>query len=198
MSYFLVTRTLHSHHITAFLLFISLLLTSCSNGEKGAGDNKATEKIPAQGAVGWVGFETALTLNNTDKRKVFIDIYTDWCGWCKKMDATTFSDDSVARILNEEFHAVKLNAETRDVINFNGMQFKFNEEYKANELAVSLLGGKMGYPSYIILDEEFKVLSQPVQSYLTKDQILPILEYFGKEVYKEESWQEFSERDHKK
>jgi thioredoxin-related protein len=144
-----------------------------------------------ENGVEWIDFETALALSETEKRKVFIDIYTDWCGWCKKMDATTFSEDTIAKVLNNDFYAVKLDAETKDIIEFNNMEFKFNREYDANELAISLLGGKMGYPSYIILDEEFKVLSQPIQSYLTTEQLLPILDYFGKGIYNQRSWQEY-------
>jgi uncharacterized protein YyaL (SSP411 family) len=53
--------------------------------------------VPGGEAVNWVTFEQAVELSKKDKRKVFIDVYTDWCGWCKVMDKNTFSDPKVAK-----------------------------------------------------------------------------------------------------
>ena len=69
-------------------------------------------------------------------------------------------------------------AETKETIRFRNIEFNFKSEYNANELAVSLLGGKMAYPSYVILDENFNLAAAPVQSYLTPAQLLPILEQY--------------------
>src|ERR1035441_704797 len=48
-------------------------------------------------------------------KKVYIDMYTGWCGWCKKMDATTFSNPALIKYMNNNFYAVKLDAERQDV-----------------------------------------------------------------------------------
>ena len=63
--------------------------------------------------VKWMSFEQAIEKSKTEKRKIFIDVYTDWCGWCKVMDKNTFSETQVAKILNEMFYPVKLDAEQR-------------------------------------------------------------------------------------
>jgi hypothetical protein len=84
-----------------------------------------------------------------------------------------------------------LNAETRDTIRFRDKEFKYIADYKANELAISLLGGKMGYPSYVMLDETFALVTQPVQSYLTKENLIPIITFYGNNIYKEKTWEEF-------
>jgi len=74
--------------------------------------------------VKWMSFEQAMEKSKSEKRKIFIDVYTDWCGWCKVMDKNTFSEANVAKILNEEFYPVKFNAEQRENIIFNGTTFK--------------------------------------------------------------------------
>ena len=67
---------------------------------------------PAEGSgVKWLTFEEAVEKSKTEKRKIFIDVYTDWCGWCKVMDKNTFNDPEVAKLLNEKFYPVKFNAE---------------------------------------------------------------------------------------
>ena len=61
--------------------------------------------------INWVSFEEAVQLNEKEPRKFIVDVYTDWCGWCKRMDQTTFKNPEVAQYINEKYWAVKLNAE---------------------------------------------------------------------------------------
>ena len=85
-------------------------------------------------------------------KKLVIDVYTDWCSWCKKMDKTTYQNEGVIQQINEDFYFVKLNAETRDSIFFDNKIFTFQNQYKANELALALLNVQMSYPSTVFLD----------------------------------------------
>src|ERR671918_265399 len=77
------------------------------------------------GEVNWMTFEEAVERSKTEKRKIFIDVYTDWCGWCKVMDKKTFSEPAVAKLLNEKYYPVKFNAEQREDVLFRGATFKF-------------------------------------------------------------------------
>jgi uncharacterized protein YyaL (SSP411 family) len=63
--------------------------------------------------VKWMSWKEMLVAQKTEKRKVIIDVYTDWCGWCKHMDKTTFKDVSVAASINKNLYAVKLDAESK-------------------------------------------------------------------------------------
>ena len=60
--------------------------------------------------------------NDSSKRR-FSLFYTSWCGWCKRMDGSTFSDPTIVNYMNAKYYCVKFDAETKDTIVFNGHQF---------------------------------------------------------------------------
>ncbi len=62
--------------------------------------------------------EQAYKASKVVDKPLFIDVYTSWCGWCKRMDQTTFKDPAVVSYLNANFHPVKFDAETKDTIQF--------------------------------------------------------------------------------
>ena len=187
MNYQLNFTMKHHQLIPVALLFFLAFSSSCTGQST---DTKASAEV-TPGGIQWMGFEEAVAKSEKAPKKLFIDVYTDWCGWCKKMDKTTFSEPDVAKYINDHFYPVKLNAETKDSIIFRDKVFKYIPDYKANELAISLLSGKMGYPSYVLLDESFAMMTPPVQSYLTKENLMPIITFFGDDIYKTKSWEEY-------
>ena len=140
--------------------------------------------------IRWTSFEEAVRQNQQQRKKVFIHFYTDWCGWCKRMDATTFQDPSIVSYMKANFYAVKFNAETHDTITYKGKDFLFLEKYKANELAVLMLKSSMSYPTCVYLDEELNEIG-PVPGYLTAEQLLPVLKYFSDDIYKTKVWEDY-------
>lgn len=154
------------------------------------------------GEVQWMGFEEAVKRNEKEPRKILIDVYTKWCGWCKRMDATTYKDPVITDYINRNFYPVKLDAETRDTILFKNnrtqdstqkqeKRFVYKPEFKANELAVSLLNGKMGYPATIFMDENYSLLTQAIPGYQDAKSLEMILKFYGKEVYKIQKFEDF-------
>ena len=146
-----------------------ILLISCGTTKNtdevlvSKGDNsqeikrtKGVEPVIDNTKITWYDFETAIDLTHKNKKFIFIDIYTDWCGWCKKMDATTFMDTSVIEYMNTHFYAVKMNAETKDAIAYKGNLYEY-KQYNAkagyNTLAVSLLDSKLSFPSFVVLNK---------------------------------------------
>lgn len=141
----------------------------------------STEKKEAE--FKWMSLEEAELACKDKPKKIFIDVYTDWCGWCKKMDKTTFQDSLVKAYAGEKFYAVKLNAEDRNNIIFREKVFKYNPTMQANDLAVMLLNGQMSYPSIVFLDEKLNPI-QTFGSYLEAGQFHMILHYFGENAYR--------------
>ena len=150
-------------------------------------------------SIRWYSFENALMLNEERAaqglpiKKIFVDVYTDWCGWCKHMDATTFAHPVIVKKLNEEWIPVKINAERKDTVIINGQLF-VNENPKSprspHQLAQILLSGQMSYPSYVLIDERGKVI-QPIKGYQPVQQFEMLLDFFNSNAYKTTDWEEF-------
>ncbi len=147
-----------------------------------------TESSP----VKWMTFEEAVKRSKTEKRKIFIDVYTDWCGWCKVMDKNTFSEENIAKILNEQFYPVKFDAEQKEDVLFNGTTFKFvpsgNKGY--HQLAAALLNNQLSYPTVVFLDEEFRMI-QPLAGYQKAPEFHKIIQFIGGDHYKKTKWDEW-------
>lgn len=133
-------------------------------------------------AIEWYDFETAIDKNEEKRKPIFIDIYTGWCGWCKKMDATTFKDPEVVSYMNEHFYAVKMDAESRDPIAFKDVLYEY-KTYSGgkgyNELAVNLLGGKMSFPTFVVLSKR-QVKVGVISGYKKPKDLLRSLEKYSK------------------
>jgi thioredoxin-related protein len=133
--------------------------------------------------IHWMSFEEAVKMNDAKPKRIFIDTYTEWCGWCKKMDASTFKEPAVIKYMNDNFYAVKLDAETKDTIHFHDKQFTYVADYKTNQIAIDLMQGQMSYPTYTFLDGQYQLIYN-LKGYQTNDQFLPTLKYFADEMYK--------------
>ncbi|MEM9856135.1 MAG: DUF255 domain-containing protein [Bacteroidota bacterium] len=142
--------------------------------------------------VNWLTFEEAVEKSKTEKRKIFIDVYTDWCGWCKVMDKKTFSNREIAGYLNENFYPVKFNAEQKEDIQFNGNTYKFVPSGRKgyHQLAAALLNNKLSYPTVVFLDENF-VMLQPLPGYQKPDQFEKIVKFIGGDHFKSTSWEKW-------
>ena len=151
-----------------------------------------TSTISNAQEINWLTIEEAEAANKNEPRKILIDVYTDWCGWCKKMDVTTFKDKSIIEYLNKEFYCVKLDGEDKDTLVFKGVEFNFVNKGRRgyNELAAGFLKGKMSYPSLVFLDEDLVVL-QVMRGYRTVNELLPIITFLGDNIYKEKGWTDF-------
>jgi uncharacterized protein YyaL (SSP411 family) len=146
----------------------------------------------AQTPVKWYSVEEAFVLTQKQPKKIMIDVYTDWCSWCKVMDSKTFSNALIADYLNKNFYAVKLNAEQKEDIILNGKTYKFvaNGSRGYHQLAAELLSGQLGYPSVVFLDEKTQMI-QPVQGYIQARQFDGIVRFIGEDAYKSKTWDVF-------
>ena len=144
--------------------------------------------------INWMTFQEAVELNKTAPKKIFIDMYTDWCGWCKKMDQTTFQDPEVIAYMNENYYAVKFNAERNDTIVFGGYTYinegGMNGRRGTHQLAAALLQGRMSYPSYVFMNEKNQLITVAPGYMETKD-FLPILKYIGTNAYLKQSFKDY-------
>ena len=144
---------------------------------------------PAEDAhVKWLTWEQAQAAQKKKPKKLFVDVYTDWCGWCKRMDATTFDNPAIAKYMNDNYYCVKFNAETKEEVTFKGKKYATDGRYCT--LATFLLQNKMGFPTSIYMDEDLNILTS-VSSYLSPKDLEPILSYFATNSHKNTPWEEY-------
>lgn len=117
----------------------------------------ATQEVKTD-KIDWMTWDEAVAAHQQDPKMVFIDIYTDWCGWCKVMDQRTFTDPKIIEYINRHYYPVKFNAEKEPTINFQGREFKVVDAGRRgiHLLAYALLEGQMSYPAYVFLNENFE------------------------------------------
>jgi len=164
------------------LLSVMLIIVALNN------NSFAQEKS----AVKWYTIEEVQELVKNEPRKIYIDMYTDWCGWCKVMDKKTFTNESIAEKLNSNFYAVKFDAEGRDEVQFKDKTFKFVAQGSRgyHELAAALMQGKMSYPTSVFLDENLNIIS-PLPGYYPPEKLDPVLSFIGEDHYKTTNYEQF-------
>ena len=144
--------------------------------------------------IQWVSFEKAIGLNKKNPKTILIDVYTDWCGYCKKMDHITYENQVIATIINDNYYAVKLDAEQTNSIFYKGKEYKFIKQGKKgyHEFAANLLHGEMSYPSTVFMDQDERLI-QKLPGYFDPKEMEPILLYFAQQNFLNVSWETFKE-----
>lgn len=140
--------------------------------------------LSAADSINWQDYQAGIIRNKTAEKIMIVDVFTVWCGWCKRMDATTYSDESVIRLINKYFIPVKLNGESNQLIQLQGKEY---------EVPVLLSGlGIRGFPSTVFIDDKQKVLSV-VPGYIQTEDMKKILVFLGEKYYLKKNYQDFLE-----
>ncbi len=130
--------------------------------------------------INWLSFSQLNDSLKINPKKVFVNFYADWCVYCKEMNRTTFANEKVISVLNQDYYAVKMNIESRDTILF-GDQIFVNKRYKrvnpVHEIALLMAGRKnkpFSLPAFVLLNDEFVATARFFQ-FLDVEAILDIL-----------------------
>src|SRR5258708_4350630 len=131
--------------LLSVLIVFTFLSTFGVAGEK-ADTTKAKPEM-----LKWTTFNAGLSEAKKNDKKILLDIYTDWCGWCKRLDRDTYGNDKVAGYLKDKYVAIKLNAESGDTVRYK------NKVYSQTQLAQSF--GVTGYPTIVFFDSNGDVIN---------------------------------------
>ncbi len=148
----------------------------------------------AKGKVNWITLEEAYERVQLQPRKILIDLYTDWCGWCKVMDRETYTNVNVAEYINKNYYPVKFNAEQRQSVRFANRNFVFVPRGKSgvHQLALVLTNNKPSYPTTVFMNEDLKVI-QPLPGFMKAKEFYEVVTFFGGDHYKNESFENYKE-----
>ncbi len=124
----------------------------------------------------WTSVEEAVKMAKADQKKILVDVYTDWCKWCKVMDQKTFSNPEVSEFLEKNYHLAKFNAEQKESLNFNGKDFNFTKNGKRgyHEFAVDILNGQLAYPSLVVFDSNLNKL-EVIRGFKSPEKLMELL-----------------------
>jgi thioredoxin-related protein len=152
-----------------------------------------SQNIAENGLVSWMTFKEAQEKNKTLTKPFIVDIYTDWCGWCKHMMKTTYANPNLAAYINQNFYPVKFDAETKDTIEFNGQVYKPTsmQPRTPHELAIKFLGQKLSYPSTIFITNKFE-FNMLAQGYLEDKKLEPMLVFMVENAWQTTVFDDFN------
>jgi thioredoxin-related protein len=160
-------------------------------------EHPVAEPIKGAGLVKWMTFEQAIEKSKTEKRSIFIDVYTDWCGWCKVMDKNTFNEPTIAKLLNEKYYPVKFDAEQQGDVIFNGTTYKFVPygNKGTHQFAMALLNNQLSYPTVVFMDRDLRSVF-PIAGYRQPPEFHKYLSFFSEDQSKsgQNAWAEFEKK----
>lgn len=172
---------------TTLMLIVVMLTVS-------TGFRSDSENRPAEG-IQWLTIEEAFVKIQKEPRKVMIDLYTDWCGWCKVMDRETFKNKAVVDYVNKKYYAVKLDAEQKEAITLGDKKFKYLAQggRGINEIALALTNNQPSYPTTVFLDDKFNMI-QPLPGYLKAKEFHQIITFIGGDHHKKEDFEAYKSK----
>jgi uncharacterized protein YyaL (SSP411 family) len=137
----------------------------------------------------WLTAIEAQALWDSEKKPILIDVYTDWCHYCKVMDNTIWQHKEVTDYASKNFYPIKFNAESKEPVTWMGKTYEFKPAYKVHMLAAEWLAGNMVYPSTVImLPGEAPIV---IPGVLEVKELEPMLHYFGGKHYQHTTWKDY-------
>jgi thioredoxin-related protein len=166
------------------LVILSLVLMTLSL--------QAQETEKKESLIKWLDFETAVEKQKELPKPIFIDMYTDWCGWCKKLDSETFANPEIANYISTYFYPVKFDAETQDTIQYKGKDYVNSQTGRraTHDLALELLDNRASYPSMVYIDPNGQV--SKTAGFMDAKKIEPILIFFAEHIHRTTNFEAFS------
>ncbi|MFC1561375.1 thioredoxin family protein [candidate division KSB1 bacterium] len=132
--------------------------------------------------INWVGFDDGLAKAGQEKKLILLDIYTDWCTWCKEMDNTVYTNNQVVDYINEHYVAVKLNAESDNRIHY------MDNNLTQRELSYAMQ--VVSYPTTVFLKADGKPIIR-LPGYVPPETFRDIIEFINMGDYNKMSFEEW-------
>lgn len=155
-------------------------------------DNTYTE-FYEKSPVNWITFDEAYKKCKKNPRPIMVDVYTTWCGPCKMMSTQTFNNPEIAKYINDNFYAVKFDAESKDTVKFDKYIFVSTDASNPkapHQFAASILDNQLAYPSIVFLNNQIQRLDV-LKGFMPPKNFEPILNYYGSGEYQKIKWEDY-------
>lgn len=129
--------------------------------------------------IRWNSFDELTKNMRKQSKPIIIFIHTDWCKFCAMQENNTFNRPQVVKEINQNFYAVRLNAEeTKDIIFLNKKyRYKPSGTGSGHHELAEMLGtknGKLSFPSTVILSKSWQVIQRET-GFLNSEELLMLL-----------------------
>lgn len=124
----------------------------------------------------WISSESLMNEFSEEKKQVLIYFNTDWCKICKMQEKVVFEDSSVSKMMNKHFYLLKVNAESKDDLDFFGRTYRGATQNQYSEFAeiFATEGKSISFPTIVILNEKLE-LTYRSNAYLSKNEFKAII-----------------------
>jgi len=132
--------------------------------------------------VRWHQWTEGVIATQASGKYMLVDVYTDWCGWCKKMDREVYIHPQVQQLLATNFVTIKLNAESTNLIT-NGTN-QYTEQECAKLLNVN------SYPTILVFNSNFQLVAK-LNGYRDANTFIRFLHYVSGKRYKRYTFDQY-------
>ncbi len=173
------------YYLPALLSILFLFGIAPAQDTASKGNSEADKSKPAvstKAEIDWQKYDVGLAQAKKEGKKIFVEFTAKWCGWCKRMHATTFKDPDVVNLLDKYYVTVSVDGDSQDSLNIDG--YITTEKRLAREYRVT------GYPTYWFLTPEAEPIA-PVKGYRDAQSLGDILDYLKDDQYKTVKYEDF-------
>lgn len=163
-----------------------LLFSQTTSKEKTKEQSTVAKK---DSTITWYKYDEGLVKAKKDKKHVMVHFYTNWCGWCKRMDKLTFDNEEIKKMLNGDFVAVKVNAESAEKVNVEG------KDLTLRQLAATY--NARAYPDTWFLKPTGERIGER-KGYVEADEFQYILKWVKDDLYDKVTFPEFVKQQQEK
>lgn len=154
-------------------------------------------------AVQWVNFEAGLKMASASGKHIMVDVYTDWCGYCKKLDAETYAEEGVRRILAESYVSVKLKGDSSRKLKVIGqalddggktlLQFVPSDTGGTSEVALSRMALRVrGFPTIAFLAPDGRLITK-WDGYINAERFTQMINFIKDDLYEVMTFNDYLE-----
>lgn len=153
------------------------------------------------GAVEWLKFDAALQAASAGDKHIMVDVYTDWCGWCKKLDRETYADPAVKQVLAESYISSKVKGDSDGPLNVKSqpkvedgktlIQFVPSDQAQITEKQLARAQFRVtGYPTILFFAADGRMITK-LSGYQNAETFKNILNFIKDDLYEVMSYQDY-------
>jgi len=164
-------------------------------------DEQSGAAIAEAPELDWLKLDAALKTADREGKHIMVDVYTDWCTWCKKLDRDTYGDPAVRQVLAESYISVKLKGDSDAPLNVKGqpkkegdrtmVQFVPTEQPVTTERQLTRGAFRVtGFPTIMFLAADGKVITS-LPGYKDAVAFRNILNFIKDDLYEVMTYQDY-------